>query len=182
LDQAVSPTDTSIPVSDLGQFPDKEMIEVDGELMAYDGKQPGAGTHALDASGLPEPGNLLNVQRGIDGTVPAADAQAAVVELLTLPCAGDGNGDGQVTVDEILTAVNYALHGCTPAPTPTPDPEQACVVSGGTVSSDLCCLSVGDFPNTCGIGACGCSPARSHEVQIALAVRASASVERALGA
>jgi hypothetical protein len=26
--------------------------------------------------------------------------------------AGDANGDGQVTVDEILTAVNNALSGC----------------------------------------------------------------------
>ncbi len=27
-------------------------------------------------------------------------------------CCGDCNGDGQVTVDEILTSVNYALNGC----------------------------------------------------------------------
>ena len=26
--------------------------------------------------------------------------------------AGDANGDGQITVDEILTAVNNALNGC----------------------------------------------------------------------
>jgi hypothetical protein len=25
---------------------------------------------------------------------------------------GDANGDSQVTVDEILTAVNHALNGC----------------------------------------------------------------------
>jgi hypothetical protein len=25
---------------------------------------------------------------------------------------GDANGDGQITVDEILTAVNNALNGC----------------------------------------------------------------------
>jgi hypothetical protein len=27
--------------------------------------------------------------------------------------AGDVNGDGMITVDEILTAVNNALNGCT---------------------------------------------------------------------
>jgi len=26
--------------------------------------------------------------------------------------AGDANHDGQITIDEILTAVNNALHGC----------------------------------------------------------------------
>jgi hypothetical protein len=25
---------------------------------------------------------------------------------------GDANGDGEITVDEILTAVNHALNGC----------------------------------------------------------------------
>ena len=44
--------------------------------------------------------------------------------------------------------------------------EQACIDSGGTVSTSLCCLSVGDFPNLCVTGACGCSPSNSHEVKI----------------
>jgi hypothetical protein len=44
--------------------------------------------------------------------------------------------------------------------------EQACVNSGGTVITSSCCQSVSDFPNTCGIGACGCSPANSHSVRI----------------
>jgi hypothetical protein len=26
--------------------------------------------------------------------------------------AGDANGDGQITIDEVLTAVNNALNGC----------------------------------------------------------------------
>ena len=32
----------------------------------------------------------------------------------TLPCTGDRNGDGQVTIDEILDSVNNALNGCPP--------------------------------------------------------------------
>jgi hypothetical protein len=35
-------------------------------------------------------------------------------------CPGDLNGDKQVTVDEVLTALNSALHGCPEGPTPTP--------------------------------------------------------------
>ncbi|MEM0372255.1 MAG: eight-cysteine-cluster domain-containing protein [archaeon] len=44
-------------------------------------------------------------------------------------------------------------------------PENACTSSGGTVTTSLCCLSVGDFPRTDLIGACGCSPENSHEVK-----------------
>ena len=45
--------------------------------------------------------------------------------------------------------------------------EQLCVNSGGTVRTSLCCSSVNDnFPNLCLIGACGCSPTSSHNIQI----------------
>jgi hypothetical protein len=99
------------------------------------------------------------------------DGQVTVDEILTMvnialgntpvtACeAGDANHDGQITVDEILAAVNNALNGCSGA-------EQACVGSGGTVSTSLCCAGADDFPNTCSIGACGCSPQASHEVQV----------------
>jgi hypothetical protein len=72
--------------------------------------------------------------------------------------AGDANDDGQITVDEILTAVNNALNGCTIAE------EQGCVASGGTVTTAMCCATAPDFPDTCAIGACGCSPQSSHDV------------------
>ena len=29
---------------------------------------------------------------------------------------GDANGDRQITVDELLTAISHALHGCPPKP------------------------------------------------------------------
>lgn len=41
----------------------------------------------------------------------------------------------------------------------------ACVAAGGTVVTQSCCTSAGDFPNTCGVGACGCSPSNSHDIQ-----------------
>jgi len=40
-----------------------------------------------------------------------------------------------------------------------------CTSSGGTVVTGSCCLSSGDFPNSCLIGACGCSPDNSHQVK-----------------
>jgi hypothetical protein len=39
-----------------------------------------------------------------------------------------------------------------------------CTSTGGTVVSDLCCQSTGNFPNSCLIGACGCAPNYSHYV------------------
>jgi len=44
--------------------------------------------------------------------------------------------------------------------------EAACVSSGGEVTASLCCKSVGDFPNLCLVGPCGCSPEHSHKVKI----------------
>jgi hypothetical protein len=36
----------------------------------------------------------------------------ASIEAQWARCGGDFNGDGRVTVDELVTAVNHALHGC----------------------------------------------------------------------
>jgi len=43
--------------------------------------------------------------------------------------------------------------------------QKACLNSGGTLGSSVCCASAGDFPNSCAIGACGCAPANSHPVK-----------------
>ena len=61
----------------------------------------------------------------------------------------------------IAAIAAYYLMGPVPA-----SAEQACTSSGGTVGTYLCCLSSGDFPNSCLIGACGCSPDNSHEVKV----------------
>jgi hypothetical protein len=63
---------------------------------------------------------------------------------LAAQCCGDCNGDGRVTINEILTSVNNALDGCsvaptpiggstaTPAPTPTALPDQCATDVPGT--------------------------------------------------
>lgn len=44
--------------------------------------------------------------------------------------------------------------------------QQACLESGGEVKEVSCCVSVGNFPNQCQIGACGCAPENSHQVKV----------------
>ncbi len=56
-----------------------------------------------------------------------------------------------------------------PSPTASPSPVPtltACELAGGTVDSASCCLSTGDFPNLCNVGACGCGPDSSHTVLV----------------
>mmetsp|Transcript_3657 Transcript_3657/g.8289 ORF Transcript_3657/g.8289 Transcript_3657/m.8289 type:complete len:268 (+) Transcript_3657:352-1155(+) len=55
-----------------------------------------------------------------------------------------------------------------PTPAPTPENFATCVDSGGEVENAMCCQGVGDFPNTCVVGACGCSPFESEMVLVCL--------------
>ncbi len=84
----------------------------------------------------------------------------ALGNAAVLACTvGDADGDGEIAVNEIIAAVNVALSGCHPT-------ERACLDSGGTVTTALCCAAVDEFPDTCAVGACGCSPGASHEVRV----------------
>jgi len=49
-----------------------------------------------------------------------------------------------------------------------PPPAEGCTQSGGTVSTASCCQAIESFPNTCTIGACGCGPDASHEVDVCI--------------
>jgi uncharacterized membrane protein len=49
---------------------------------------------------------------------------------------------------------------------PKSSKEQSCINSGGKVTNQSCCKSATDFPNTCLIGACGCSIENSHNVNV----------------
>ncbi len=46
------------------------------------------------------------------------------------------------------------------------DPEGNCVSSGGTVATQLCCESTGDFPNLCSAGACSCAADASKSTKV----------------
>lgn len=74
-----------------------------------------------------------------------------------------------VLVIAILLTAFYNL-GCDPNQAVSDDDpesiEALCIEEGGAVETRLCCKATGDFPNTCLIGACGCSPDYSHEVKV----------------
>jgi hypothetical protein len=72
-------------------------------------------------------GMLLMVARGAG----AADDCAS--------CPGDLNGDGEVTIDELIRGVNAALYGCSPVPTAavTPTPTQTPNTTPGGASTLL---------------------------------------------
>jgi predicted outer membrane repeat protein len=117
---------------------------------AYEYKSPGPCAGDCDGSGdvtSADRVTLLGVALGTSNLNECLD--------------GDWTGDGAVTVDEIILAVN-----ATPDVCPAFTPEQRCLASGGAVTTGICCLSVGDFPDTCGIGACSCAPGNSHEVRV----------------
>jgi hypothetical protein len=66
----------------------------------------------------------------------------------------------------LLIAVLEGIYAFIPQERVEKSPEeQACIISGGTVKTVHCCKSVNDFPNTCSLGACGCSLEYSHEVK-----------------
>jgi len=66
----------------------------------------------------------------------------------------------------IVAGLGYWIYQSTLTPEGLTEKEQACVNSGGTISTSLCCKSTSDFPNLCLIGPCGCSPDNSHEIKI----------------
>jgi hypothetical protein len=104
----VSATATTIRVDDISQLPTTGIIQVDGELMSYNGTQPD-GAEVFGADAAPRPGVLLDVLRGVNGTVATAHNSSATVALVTPACGGDCNGSNDVTVDELLSMVNIAL-------------------------------------------------------------------------
>lgn len=65
--------------------------------------------------------------------VESAECASSAALVFGEPCLGDGDGDGVVTVAELVRAVNHALFGCpvatpsstrTPRPTETPGPAE----------------------------------------------------------
>ena len=62
----------------------------------------------------------------------------------------------------LAIAIILAIYTFTPN---LSEKEKACINSGGTIRTMHCCKSVGDFPNTCLIGGCGCALEYSHEVK-----------------
>jgi len=151
----IGPTITTIPVANINAFPSSGTVQIGNELMTYNGvlatssaasgATSGAAALVVGAAAQ-QPGELLNVQRGVNGTTPTAHSLGDSVTLVTSSCvgdctnstdvtggeiitmmnialgnlpvsacyAGDASDDGQITVDEMLKAVNNALSSCEP--------------------------------------------------------------------
>lgn len=75
---------------------------------------------------------------------PAAGAQ----------CCGDCDGNGEVTINELITAVNNALGVCSDGPTPTPTvPADACPIDfldDNTQAGTPDCYYIGRWNPSCG--------------------------------
>jgi hypothetical protein len=63
----------------------------------------------------------------------------------------------------VITSAGYWIYQ-SKSEGPT-EAEKSCLGSGGQVSVSSCCKSIGDFPNFCLVGSCGCSPTDSREVK-----------------
>ena len=75
--------------------------------------------------------------------------------------------NGQCVPDQPVACLQgYHLENGQCVPDYGPNKTISCVSSGGTVKTRMCCGSTGDFPNTCLIGACGCSPENSKETKV----------------
>ncbi len=85
------------------------------------------------------------------------DAQGCPVSCVPGPGTGGTSGTGDSKSDDVRG----------PDVQVSPDAQDLaalCTSTGGLVDSGLCCASVGDFPDSCQTGACGCSPGNSHTV------------------
>jgi hypothetical protein len=68
-------------------------------------------------------------------------------------------GNDQYKLKPVIAVISETLSGVS-------EQEQACLRSGGTATTMLCCNSVRDFPDLCLVGACGCAAGDSHQVRV----------------
>jgi hypothetical protein len=147
---------------------------------------PGVGDSGFDGGGGPD----VSVSEGGLGAPcdyvcggGACDMQCDGNRVLQCSALGvwtlaeDCTPEGKTCAFELVDGGPAALYACIagPADAASTDaaplqgdasgPAATCEASGGTVTTSPCCTSANDFPDTCQIGACGCSPSNSHTVQ-----------------
>ncbi|MBK8169386.1 MAG: hypothetical protein IPK60_03465 [Sandaracinaceae bacterium] len=86
------------------------------------------------------------------------NADASTVDLGTDAGAADSGALDAGSQDAAPADGGTALDA---GPSPA---AELCTSTGGVVASHLCCGATSDFPDSCGIGACGCAPSSSHNV------------------
>jgi hypothetical protein len=142
--------DTPLPAADSGAPADVTTTDVGTDVPTDRG--------AVD-TGRDVPVDVARDAGDTDAT--ATDALAADAPETDAPAADAPAADAPET-DAATDAP------ATDAPTTDGGDElaQRCTSTGGTIDTSLCCMSAGDFPNRCAIGACSCAPASSHTVRV----------------
>lgn len=106
--------------------------------------------------------------------IEACQADAGCVAMINCILETGCIGDCSQQCASVINSANqeskdliHSLWLCNQAFCASPGPveDSLCVQTGGTESTELCCNSVEDFPDTCLLGACGCAPESSHEVK-----------------
>jgi hypothetical protein len=115
--------------------------------------EPAAGGPVLRAGSVRTTRNEVPGETAGGGTAPPppAASPAGAGGSCAPPAAGDAPPAWSAP----------AASGCDPAAA-----EAGRAASGGRVETARCCGSVGDFPDTCLVGACGCAPSASHDVRV----------------
>jgi YD repeat-containing protein len=144
LSSDIGSGDTEIAVDDISLFPDMGTIRIDQELMTYNGKESIAGDAAesLGVATGPQPGRLLNVQRGAAGTTPTTHEAGATVALVV--CTGDCDVQGSVTVNQLITMVTIALGN-----TPVTACDAGHAIQDGQITVDEILTAVNNALNRC---------------------------------
>jgi hypothetical protein len=121
-------------------------------------------------SGAPEVTRFLyHLQRAGDLTrlteaCPDAGFNAIAVHLLSGSGVTSSNFDCPLlnpTPDSLALVQDiHALLGIDDSNQPSNDSinAQACTTTGGQIQNNLCCTGADNFPDSCGVGACSCSP------------------------
>jgi hypothetical protein len=132
-----------------GALHDGQAAAVDSQASVVDGQA--AADAAPDAPGTDA--------AACSGDNPALACRRSPGDCLPSACACSDHGWA-------CTADCGGGRACADAGADGGTAEQRCLATGGTPRMAGCCLSSGDFPDSCAVGACGCSPASSHPVTI----------------
>lgn len=102
LSSAIGATDTTLGVDDISALPDSGTVLIGQELITYNGKQAGTSSRAAA-----QPGMLLNVQRGVNGTTAAPHGAGDSVALVPAGASINvgsalGAPDSTVTIGVVL--------------------------------------------------------------------------------
>lgn len=116
-------------------------------------KPDAAGTDASGTDAVASDGGGIDADTTPDSAPDGQDAQET-----STPDAADTVGTDAVGPDSQQPDVAQD--------TQPGSKEAACVASGGTVQTSLCCGASADFPNLCSIGACGCAPQYSKDTKV----------------